>query len=198
MIVEDEHFAYLSIQSGAQNALVGDRVAWQRAYEDSLRFDFATMLPYLPKHCRSVLDVGGGLGGIDVLLAKHYPGLSVSILDGVDDMPLVKSHSETFNNQRVAQDFLAKNGVEEVAFVGVTDAIWQQYDLIVSRRSWCFHYAPDVYAGLVRSVTRAGTPIIVDIRRAKPEWGETLRRHFDFVTTTHCDTKFAQQVYHAR
>lgn len=198
MIVEDSHFAYLSIQSGAQNALVGDRVAWQRAYEESLRFDLATMMPYLPSHCRSVLDIGGGLGGIDVLLAKRFPGLSVSILDGQDDAPEVRSHAQTFSDQTVAEDFLTKNGVENVAFVTVSDAIWQSFDLVISRRSWCFHYSPDTYAGLVRSVTRPRTPIIVDVRRSKPEWSASLDRQFEFIATTHCDTKFAQQVYHAR
>lgn len=198
MIVEDSHFAYLSIQSGAQNALVGDRVAWQQAYEASLRFDFATMAQYLPKRCRSVLDIGGGLGGIDVLLAQHFPDLFVSILDGENDAPEVRSHAQTFSDQTVAEDFLTKNGVKNVAFVSVSDAIWQSYDLVVSRRSWCFHYPPDTYAGLVRSVTRPRTPIILDVRRSKPEWSASLDRQFDFIATTHCDMKFAQQVYHAR
>ena len=69
MIVEDSHFAYLKLQKGALHGLADDRAAWLAAYQQSLVEDLASMAPYLPETCRNVLDVGSGLGGIDVLLS---------------------------------------------------------------------------------------------------------------------------------
>jgi hypothetical protein len=60
-----------------------------------------------------VLDVGSGLGGIDVLLNRHYLAtagnpLEVALLDGIDDMPEVSFHDRTYNDMAVAIDFWSR------------------------------------------------------------------------------------------
>lgn len=197
MIVTDEHFRYLAVQSGAQNSLIGDPAAWRQHYERSLVFDAETIRPYLPRPFRSVLDIGGGLGGIDVMLAKRFPGLAVTIVDGVDDEPEVTSHAKTFSNARVAHDFLTRNGVYDARYHGPDEFPDQQFDLVLSRRSWCFHYAPEVYLAKLKPCLRPGTILILDVRHSRIDWYETLCDRFEFIATAHSEAKFDRQVYRA-
>src|SRR6266403_1531506 len=105
--------------------------------------------PYLPLRCSSILDVGSGLGGIDALLNRHYGGdCSITLLDGVNDVARLDNHATTFNSMAVARCFLAMNGVQYFDFIDASAperASPRKVDLIVSFRSWCFHFEPATY-----------------------------------------------------
>src|SRR5690606_17055673 len=147
-----EHFEYLRIQKGNLDLLGRDFPRWLDAYNLDIRSTFEDVLPWLPATCGEILDVGSGLGGIDVLLSRHYrargepPG--VTLLDGLDDPPVVQLHRKTFSNARIARNFHWKNGTSLLKFSCV--APWVErfehpFDLVVSFGAWCFHVAPEVY-----------------------------------------------------
>lgn len=179
--VSDEAFPYLKAQKGKLDALAHDRSRWLAAYRAELERSLGEMQRFLPAVCWGLLDIGSGLGGIDVLLYRHYDnGPYVSLLDGVDDPPEMKLHRETFSNERVARAFLRANGVrpDRVNYYG-PDAqdFGAPYDLVLSLGSWCFHYEPNVY--LPRLMAGGGlhmdSRVIVDLRKDKPEWREQLK-----------------------
>lgn len=180
MIVEDQHFRFLVLQRGALADLAGDRDAWAAAYVESLERDMVDVRPALP--VRSLLDVGGGLSGISVLINRESGGgLHTCILDGADDEPRVRRHDETFSSMTTASDFLRKNGVVDVEWRppckdGQPDPV--RYDLILSLQAWCFHFPPEAYIDLVEDCVGDGTAVILDVRRDRPDWRQRLEAAF--------------------
>lgn len=186
--VEDEHFEYLRLQKGSIEEFSDDRTMWQDMYEIALAEQFDNIKPFLPAKCWGLLDIGSGLGGIDVLIGRHYAAQHrgpksgwpfVHLLDGIDDKPEMRLHRHTFNDMRVAKDFQVKNGMpsERFAYFGPAEQHYMRpYDLVVSFGSWCFHYEPATY--LPKLLTGGGlhqdSVVIVDVRATKPEWIEQL------------------------
>jgi len=205
VIVNDAHFAYLRLQKGSLEPLAHDRALWHAAYEADLWRTYSEIHPYLPESCSGAsLDVGSGLGGIDVLLSRHYGGeLRVNLLDGEHDAPAMTLHRQTFSSEAVARDFLSMNGVRPDRIGYSTPAspdftlVW---DLVLSLGSWCFHYAPDVY--LPRLLEGGGlhtdTVIILDVRRDKGEWTSQLIAHLREVASIRITNKWARGVYALR
>lgn len=173
--ITDEARPYLILQKGALDNLKEDQAAWDAAYNKSINNTFKTIEPFLPEKCTSVLDVGSGMGGINALINRHYGGkVLVNLLDGVDDEPLVKTHSQTFNNIQAAYRFLRENGVSEIMHTDPN--LLERYhdiyenDLILSFGAWCFHFPPSDYLNFVVKRCKPGTVLILDVRRNKPEW----------------------------
>lgn len=173
--VEPSHFEYLKLQKGKLDPLKATPSQWTHAYRRDLVRTYEEIKPWLPSTCWGLLDVGSGLGGIDVLLYRHYVrpgepidvstvedtdagrgtvlmrgriGPYINLLDGEDDAPEMHLHRETFNSMTVAKDFQVKNGVPPDRFAYYTPAsesFVKPFDLVVSFGSWCFHYEPNVY-----------------------------------------------------
>jgi len=197
LIVEDEHFEYLREQKGSIRDLAPNRRAWLNAYQRKLSDDFAGLLPHLPKNCGSILDIGGGLGGIDVLLARKYGAeCQICILDGECDPPVMNLHAKTFNHMRVTEDFLKKNGVRLFDYFtpGNLKAP-RPFDLIISTGSWCFHYSPETYLEFVKLCCHAGTVLIVDMRKNKAGWLKTMKKCFSVRAVVKSQTKFDRMVF---
>ena len=116
--IPEEALPYLVAQRGAIDDMKGDMGLWCTKYAETLQSDFDCIEPYLPKRCDTLLDIGGGMSGISILLNAYYGGnLVVALLDGLDDPPAVTRHAETFSNYEVARNFLRINGVENTMAV---------------------------------------------------------------------------------
>lgn len=209
--VDDEHFEYLRLQKGAIEEFSDDRGMWQNLYEISLAEQFDSIKPFLPAHCWGVLDIGSGLGGIDVLIGRHYRALHrgpsdgwpfVHLLDGIDDKPEMILHRQTFNNMRVAKDFQVKNGMPpgRFGYFGPKDQHYMRpYDLVVSFGSWGFHYPPSVYLPkLTGGGLHSDSVIILDVRASKPEWVEELDRELVRQAVIATKPKWHRMVYGVR
>jgi hypothetical protein len=213
--VDDDAFQYLRLQRGSLDKFAGDRGLWHNRYESDLRRNFENIAPFLPERCWGMLDIGSGLGGIDVLLSRHYSSKQapvdrvhngwpyVHLLDGVDDPPEMKLHRETFNSMKVAKDFQLVNGLPSVRFgyfAPSSHFFPRPYDLVLSFGSWCFHYEPDIY--LPRLLSAGGlhgeSVVIVDVRDSKTEWFEQLERRFQRVATIATKPKWTRCVYQLR
>jgi SAM-dependent methyltransferase len=180
MIIEKDHFKYLLIQRGeVSDAHKKGFDAWRDAYLESLDAIMASIASALPDECASVLDVGSGLGGIDVLLAHRYPDLHVHTLDGLDDPPVVSSHSKPFNDARVTRDFLRKNGVlRHTHFPPHTQDFGTKFDLVVSFAAWGFHILPGDYLPQVKASLNKNATVVLDVRHTRRDWLEEFVRAF--------------------
>jgi hypothetical protein len=113
-----------------------------------------------------------------VLLNWHYGGsTSVTLVDG-DGPPQVTRHSSPFSNGELARQFQRANGVREVQVNAPEDLPLGQFDLILSFRAWCFHFAPACYLEFVRRAAHDKTVLILEMRRGKDEWLEQVRSAF--------------------
>jgi SAM-dependent methyltransferase len=124
-----------------------------------------------------VLDIGCGVAGIDVFLYRHYAGRAprLFLLDRSRIEASLsygfKPDQEFYNSLPVARELLLANGVgaDDIVLVEATERneirVDTQVDLIVSLRSWGFHYPVDAYLDeAVRVLAPRGT-VILDVRR---------------------------------
>jgi hypothetical protein len=194
MIIEPHHFEYLVIQHGSVSDARHDFAKWQAAYEASLAGIFAAIAPVLPAACSSVLDIGSGLGGIDVLVARHYSHQPrVVLLDGIDDEPVVKNSFNTFSNARVALDFQNKNGPHKVSVVHAVPDF--KFDLIHSYFAYGFHIHPGNYLADVKRACHDKTVMIFDVRRQKREWLREFVEAFGAPKVLHTAEKYVRLAF---
>lgn len=175
-VVEDHHYEYLSIQHGsiAQEENLADRQKWLTAYNKSIGSLFVNIRPALPEKCANILDVGSGLGGIDVLLSRYYGGAHVDLLDSLDAPPHVFNHNIPFSKAEVALDFHKKNGSTNVECWFPAPPITTRYDLVVSFASYGFHVYPLEYTHMLSLRIKPETVIIFDVRKNRRDWLEQL------------------------
>lgn len=179
MIIKPEHFRYLYVQRGeVSDAYDRGFDEWKAAYEASLDAIVRSMDPALPADARSILDVGGGLGGLGVVLGRRYPSAGYWVLDGASDGHEVRRHAETFSNAVVAADFLRSNGLTEFGFYEPCDDFDRKFDLVVSTAAWCFHIPPARYLDQVYDALAPGAVVILDVRKDKETWQWELRDAF--------------------
>lgn len=180
MIITKDHFKYLHIQRGeVSDAYKQGFAAWKSAYEQSLEAIMENITPALPATCRTLLDVGSGLGGIDVLLSRHFGGARVVTLDGTDDPAEVVSHAKTFNNAAVTNDFLRQNGVTNHTHCPPSmQEFNEKFDLVVSFAAWGFHILPGDYLPQVKAALAPKATVILDVRKARRDWLEEFVRAF--------------------
>jgi len=197
IVVPMAAYPYLQMQRGAISDFQMDESQWLQRYVDMIRGEFNCIEPYLPPTCDAILDVGSGLGGIDILLQRHYgEACQVTLLDGADDAPMVESHAKTFNHMGVARDFLAANHVGNVHCVDANAAVLHApsyFDLVVSFKSWCFHVEPKRYVDFVRSnsIPGGGTKVIVDMRHR----GREPDRHREWWTQMSAAFRHVSWIY---
>lgn len=173
--VTPDEFEYLALQKGSLHKFLPTPFAWLNAYRQSLQDDFDEIAPFLPASCGAILDVGSGLGGVNILLNEHFGGhVDVCLLDGEADVAKMNLHRETFNDMAIAERFLRRHGVQRFSYMTPKKNAPRPFDLVVSFGSWCFHYPPAAYLDLVRASTRHGATIIVDVRKGKPDWERQL------------------------
>lgn len=199
-------YPYLIAQRGALDDMRADTHAWSEKYTDALNLEFDRLRPFLPADCDSILDVGAGMGGIDVLLSEYYEyECDITLLDGIDDPPDMRRHRHTFSHFGVAKDFLAMNGVwpkrihclDAKALPGIAPRF---FDLIVSFKSWCFHYPPRVYLDFIASGCIAErTLLMVDVRKVRSyHWLRELQSVFRLVNLIHYQKKCEMHLLVAR
>lgn len=177
--IEEQHFQYLVIQRGEVSDARKDFETWKKAYTESLAKIYENILPSLPSRAARVLDIGGGCGGINVFLHRHYNRrLHVDILDGLNDPPEVLSHVKTFNSEPVTLDFLEKNGVIHANVHWPRPPKDAKYDLIVSFAAYCFHVPPTTYFDVLRENANPGATFIFDVRNTNALWLDQLVREF--------------------
>lgn len=169
LTIEPSHWEYLKIQHGsiASEENLADFTKWQAAYEASLQKLFDNIRPHLPEDCGSILDIGSGLGGVDILLARHFGGATVGLLDGTDCPPHTHAANLPFSNAAVAMDFHAKNDSKFVSCYWPAPPPAEHFDLVVSFAAYAFHIAPFEYLGMLLNVVRPHTVMVFDVRKKK-------------------------------
>jgi SAM-dependent methyltransferase len=209
IVVTDEALPYLVAQKGRLQPLAHDRDAWLMGYRQAIDRDYRLIAPYLPPkpdgHAIKILDIGSGLGGIDVMLSRHYGGAAqVILMDGADDPPVMELHRKTFNDMRVAERFHRANGAAPIGWIdangdrlpAVGAGAWP-FDLVLSLGSWCFHYEPAIYLDQVKEAIVAGAVLILDVRKQRPSWAAQLISTFRLLAIVHVSDKIDRMVLRA-
>ena len=144
------------------------------AYSQLVDYDLALMRPYLPSKAGRILDIGAGIGAIDVRLHELYPAAHFYLLDktGLDVEYGTETEQRFYSSQVVARELLKRNGVPEkqVHLLEATDDYRigvDRVDLVVSLFSWGWHYPLGAYAAAVSQAAVKGGILILDVRNVE-------------------------------
>lgn len=164
-----------------------DRV--KRMYATDMMAEYETIRPSLPRMCSTVLDIGCGVAGSDVLLDRHYadqaPAFHLLDKSQVEQSVyyLFKPRAAFYNSLEVAHSVLTGNGIptERVYLRTATERneidIETPIDLVISLLSWGFHYPVETYCKRVHEVLSDDGVVILDIRKGT-DGIDVLRRTF--------------------
>ncbi len=155
-------------------------------FNEDIAREYESIRPALPEQCSAILDVGCGIGGIDVMLNRHYaesrPTFFLLDKTQVDSVYYgFKSKGAFYNSLDVAKEVLIANGVagEKIELVQATEhnriEIEGPVDLVISLISWGFHYPVETYLDRVHELLRPGGHLILDVRKGTN--GEATIRH---------------------
>lgn len=177
MKISDDAFKYLYVQRGeVSDSLQQGRIEWERAYADSLAGIMNQITPFLPVSAKNLLDVGSGLGGIDMLIRKATNVKEVFLLDGADYPAEVVRHSTPFNSHAVTQQFWGDNGAYRPVCIDSMEHFPEKakVNLLVSFASWCFHFPPDTYLYDIVNHLSRNTTVVLDLRKDRDDWYNEL------------------------
>jgi hypothetical protein len=133
----------------------------QRTDGYAIEEDFRMIEPYLPDRVESILDIGCGMAGIDVLLKRKFPHARLELLDGDGEVGSCGFTSVIGNSRKATEALLKANGVECDRWHEVGTKEELKADLVISLLSWGFHYPLDTY--------RVKGFCIADLRRGKED-----------------------------
>lgn len=151
--VTDDVLAYLKVQCG--NVDFSD---FPRSYYSSLAFKYKLLYPYLLADDAVIVDVGGGLSGIGILLKKIYPKLQYHVLDGdLSDPKFPGVKGVPFNDFKTTRQFYIDNGVEPPILHNCnTRNLPDGIDLVFSFASWGFHFPLSTYEDIFPKIKPCG------------------------------------------
>ncbi len=167
----------------------------KRLFAEDMEREYESIKSSLPESPSAILDIGCGVAGIDILLARHYKerGKNVDfyLLDKTEINDRVyyglEKTASYYNSLTIARDLLAANGVpgerihtQEVTGAPIFPGV--QFDLVLSLISWGFHYPVETYLDEAYGLLKPGGKLIIDIR--KGSGGENLvEAKFDALPT---------------
>lgn len=158
--------------------------------------DYNMIKDYLPANINNSLDIGCGLGLIDIAFFNHYNGhINLHLLDktnSIEENSNVRGFNEKYvfyNSMDSAVDTLTSNGVSENSILAYEvsesniEAINQnKYELIVSLLSCGWHYSIQTYTDLIKNTLTADGILILDIRHDTNQL-EYAKEHFELLHT---------------
>lgn len=134
--------------------------------------EYKTMKPFLSAECKTVFDIGAGVGGIDVLLNQHYTDAHFYLFDSaaISEKPIYGfDRGESFYNSSFATvEMMEENGVEHFSLLDIAKddiSSFRNIDLVISLLSWGYHYPVQTYIEKVRNMISPTGRLIMDIRQ---------------------------------
>ena len=159
----------------------------QRA-EDLFKKEFQTFENFLPQNVDSILDIGCGLGIINIFFNQKYKNdLKFFMLDKDKIDSTIKygfaENYESYNDLSETENLLYANGInKEQLYIQNVDKkidINLKLDLIISLKSMCYHYPLENYLDLLKKICTKDTEFILDITGGLYS-NEFLNKYFDF------------------
>ena len=157
----------------------------KRLFAEDISREYENIKSHLPGNPRSILDIGCGVAGIDIMLGKHYTErriypdfylldktqLNADIYYGIEDVPAY------YNALDLSKSILEENGIDGAKIHtqevnGGPMFPGKSCDLVISLLSWGFHYPVSTYLDEVHEKLAPGGRLIMDVRKGND--GEQL------------------------
>ena len=137
--------------------------------------DFKRLENYITKDIKNWLDIGCGLGYINIPIFKKLSTGNIYLLDKskIETHKRITQFGSTknfgfYNNLEFTKEFLMLNGIPDEKINLITpdsiNNIDKKLDLIISLLSWGFHYPFDTYSDSVYNLLNDSGIIIIYCR----------------------------------
>lgn len=160
-------------------------------YYNDMEKDYQEIQPHIPDDAENVLDIGCGLGGINLFLSSDYNGdVNHYLLDKTEISKIFYGFRQTpaaYNSLNVTKEFLTSNGIDNERLTTIdisrdefpTDP---NFGLIISLKSWGFHYPLETYLNGVKKALNEDGKLIIDLRKETNSL-DILNKNFDQIVT---------------
>jgi SAM-dependent methyltransferase len=142
---------------------------------------------YLPNKAKNIMDVGCGLGIINIFLQQHYKNnLKYFLIDkNKIDLKIkygFKDNYESYNDLQETKKLLNSNGIknENILMIDAEKQIIidQKIDFVISLKSMGYHYPYEKYLSLLKKVASDNCIFIFDLASKKYKDLEMIKKHF--------------------
>ena len=142
---------------------------------------------YLPNKAKNIMDVGCGLGIINIFLQQHYKNnLKYFLIDkNKIDLKIkygFKDNYESYNDLQETKKLLNSNGIknENILTIDAEKQIMidQKIDFVISLKSMGYHYPYEKYLSLLKKVASDNCIFIFDLASKKYKDLEMIKKHF--------------------
>lgn len=166
---------YLIAQRGDLAGLAIDEQKWRAAWAAEIEKTIG-QLCIAPAH---LLDLGSGLSPTGLELTRRF-GTYCTLVDSESPPDRInRKHNVPFCDRAVVEKFWADNNASaNMQYLSPEQlgGFHGGFDAVISLRSWCFHYSPDVYLWFVLEHLANPAVVLIDIRKTHPDWFEALAR----------------------
>jgi SAM-dependent methyltransferase len=165
--------------------------AIMEAYKKDMQSEYNEIISFLPEKVKNILDIGCGIGGIDVFLSEHYkleePHFYCLDKTQIDSVFYGFNKIGAFyNSLENTKQFLQLNEIPNINILEADSNYKipadEKFDLIISLISWGYHFPIDTYLNEVYSHLNNGGHLILDIRE-NTNGIDLLREKFPNVIT---------------
>jgi SAM-dependent methyltransferase len=176
------------------------------SFSEDITTEFENIKSSLPAKASNTLDIGCGIGGINILISQHYHhNVTVHLLDKTELNPEMhygfRPTTPFYNSLELAKETLIANEVPSENIVTTdTDAAPSlfsntKFDLVTSFISWGFHYPLSTYLDQVRTSLSKDGVLIIDIRKDSGGLTE-LQEYFSSVSIIYEEGKLQRICAH--
>jgi len=158
--------------------------------------DYNMICNHLPNSANNILDIGCGLGLINIALYQHYDkNVNLHLLDKTNSISKdtsIRGFNKEYvfyNSMDATTETLTDNGVDlnsinsyEVSDKSINDLKQCKFDLIISLLSCGWHYSVETYLDLIKDTLTENGVLILDIRH-NTEQLSIVQQRFDLVDT---------------
>ena len=144
---------------------------------------------FLPTKAENIIDIGCGLGIINIFLNKIYNNkTNFYLLDKNRIDSKIRygfsSNYESYNDLNETKKLLVDNNIskDKIQTINVESEIIidQKIDLVISLKSMCYHYPLDEYLGLFSDCCKTDTTFIFDVTEGYYD-KSLLKKYFEEV-----------------
>lgn len=163
--------------------------AFDSKYWSIMEKEVESLLPYLPGDSRSIMDIGAGLAGIDLVLSRYLNLDNIVLVDkSKQDRKIYYGYKQKgafYNSLESARELLIRGGVQSEniqMIVAPNDGVLlypaKSIDVVISTISWGFHYPVRLYIESVNELLDEDGVLIIDVRERSGGLEELLS-YFD-------------------
>jgi len=155
---------------------------------------------YLPRRVSNLMDIGCGLGIINIFFQQHYnDNIKYFLIDkNKIDLKIKYGFKENYESYNVLQEtkkLLNSNGIknENILMIDAEKQIVidQKIDFVISLKSMGYHYPYETYLPLLKKVTSSNCTFIFDLASERYKNLEMIKKHF-----RECEIIFKEESIH--